>query len=330
MGLIYSDIPELEGRDTEIVLQNLKEIEGELYRLIEKRMAHLKELSNAVISDGGELDIIKSILLSLKSDSFDDYFDESYKKNKNNAFYIYSSLSFSERMTICENVCKMLLTKDNFAKEIFAPYCSGAVSNTASERIAYVKNSFTDSVYMQFASMFTSPRVAYFANINDVCESVYNGSCEYCILPVETSSDGKLLSFYSVIMKYEFKIIAVYDLYNRGEKKYTRYALLRKMFLNSILGTEPDIRIKSRFRYFEFFVECSEYPTLTDILCAADYCSLKLRRIDTLNFGTDKPSKDPVICPIFRIDGADINTFLTFLSIDCPKCYPIGIYKQIQ
>ena len=66
MGLIYSDIPELYGSDTEICLSNLKRVEIELTEILEKRLAHLTELSDAIISDGEDLDVIKSILLSIK------------------------------------------------------------------------------------------------------------------------------------------------------------------------------------------------------------------------------------------------------------------------
>ena len=68
---------------------------------------------------------------------------------------------------------------------------------------------------------------------------------------------------------------------------------------------------------------------ITDILCAADYCSMQLRRIDTLNFISEKSQKSPLICPVFGIDGSDFLTFMTFLSIDCPDFYTIGIYRQI-
>ena len=45
MGLIYSDIPELQGSNTEITLSNLSYLEESLEVLIEKRLAHLAELA---------------------------------------------------------------------------------------------------------------------------------------------------------------------------------------------------------------------------------------------------------------------------------------------
>ena len=63
MGLIYSNIPELEGSNTEIALSNLSELERDVEIIIEKRLAHLSELSDAILRDGDDPDVIKSILL---------------------------------------------------------------------------------------------------------------------------------------------------------------------------------------------------------------------------------------------------------------------------
>ena len=63
MGLIYSNIPELEGSNTEIVLSNLSGLESDIETIIEKRLAHLSELAGAILRDGDDPDIIKSILI---------------------------------------------------------------------------------------------------------------------------------------------------------------------------------------------------------------------------------------------------------------------------
>ena len=176
---------------------------------------------------------------------------------------------------------------------------------------------------MQFSSLLRSPRAAYFGSVSDVCDSVYRGECEYCILPVETSSDGKLLSFYELIFKYNFKVISVYDLH--GNSGYTRYALLGK----SLAHEGSSIKSKTRNRYFEFAISSNDNVKLEDILCAAEFCSFKLRRIDTLNMNANGKDKEIYFCPIFRVDGSYMQTFLSFLAIDCPDFIPIGLYTQI-
>lgn len=325
MGLFYSDIPELVGTDTEVTLANLRELEERLDEVLEERIAHLCELSHAIIRDGEEADVIKSIILSLKSEGYADP-EKIISENFRAVEAVYSRLSLVERLILCENISSYFRDENRTAKKSPPNEEGIALSSSANERIAYLKNSYNDTAYIQFSTLMVSPRAAYFESITDVCESVFNGQCEYCILPVETSSDGKLSGFYDRILKYGFRILAVYDLESSDKKRNTRYALLSR----GSASKNPRLRHRSKVRYFEFALECEEYPTLTDILAAADYCSLKLIRIDTLNCrDREKGKKVPLICPVFRADGADLNTFLTFLSIDCPDFLPIGIYTQV-
>ena len=322
MGLIYSNIPELEGSNTEIVLSNLFELEGDIETVVEKRLAHLSELADAILRDGGDPDIVKSILLSIKSEGNADS-GNVVEENRTAADAVFSRMSLVERLTLFKEVLGSGgVNKKNIVKYI-SPETDVPISEDAAERIAYLKNSYNDVAYMQFSSLFSSPRAAYFTSISDVCESVYNGSCEYCILPVETSSDGKLLSFYEMILKYNLKITAVYDL--RGEEGYTRYALIGK---RSALHS-PSVRSKARNRYFEFIMVETDSVSLEDLLCAANFCSLKLCRIDTLNAHSSAKGSGAYVCPVFRVDGSDLQTFFMFLAIDCPDYIPVGLYMQI-
>ena len=104
-------------------------------------------------------------------------------------------------------------------------------------------------------------------------------------------------------------------------------------FLSWLLGKKftfytTGLRSKARNRYFEFVLE-NDSMELEDLLCASSFCSMKLRRIDTLNVHGLKSGSESYVCPVFRVDGSDMQTFLAFLAIDCPDFVPIGIYMQI-
>ena len=141
-------------------------------------------------------------------------------------------------------------------------------------------------------------------------------------MPIETSSGGKLVSFYDLIFKYKFKIVSVYDFYSDGE--YTRYALLSKRFVTLAQG-----KTKSRKRYLELALSGIANVKLEDVLAAAEFCSLKLCRMDTLNLRSDNDTSDVYFCLAFNADGADMHTFVSYLAIDCPELEPIGFYNQI-
>ncbi len=324
MGLIFSDIPELIGTSTEIALKNLSELEERLNLIIEERLAHIDELSQAIATDGEETDIIKSIILSLKPESFCDN-ETIIDKNKKSISRIYSALSLRERLLICEAISNTYSNGKKISLDIIFADGQPTKGQTQNQRIAYLKSSYNDAVYLKFASLLDSPRASYYDSIANVCESVYNGLCEYCILPLETSTDGKLLGFYDLILKYGFKICAVYDLPNTDGIKHTRYGLIGKNFD----PYDTHLHTKSNVKYLEFAFEHDSYPSAADVLSAAEFCSMRLRRIDTLGILSAKSAKIPTLCPIFRVDIADINTFLTFMAIDCPTFKPLGIYTQI-
>ncbi len=315
MGLIYSDIPELVGTDTEVVLKNLGELEKILDGIIQARLAHIFELSSAVVNDGEDIDLIKSIVLSMKSEDYADS-DAIIEENRKNIYAVYSHLSLVERLMLCRGISERIFSGRRAASELFSPEAQEQIPSSATDRIAYLKSSYNDSVYIKFASLLSSPRAAYFDSIAEVCRSVYDRECEYCFLPVETSENGKLPSFYGMIIKYGFYICSVCEVSDAVGVR-TRYALLKKK--SNMRGNV--IRSKSRIKMLEFAVNIEEYPSVSDILTAAELCSMNLRRVDTLG--------DSLICPVFRIDGADIDTFLTFMAIDSPSFSLLGIYTQI-
>ena len=183
MGLIYSNIPELEGSNTAIELSNLFDLEGSLEVLIEKRLAHIAELAKAIIHDGGDPDIIKSIILSIHSEGNADS-GNIINENQHTADALFSKISLIERLAIFKEAFNKMGAEKKVFMKSFDNQTNYTLSENATERIAYLKNSYNDIAYMQFSSLFSSPRASYFGSIGDVCENVYNDNCEYCILPV--------------------------------------------------------------------------------------------------------------------------------------------------
>ncbi len=111
MGLIYSDIPELEGTDTETVLSNLRNLEKELGEAFEKRIAHICELAHAIIKDGGDIDVVISIILSIRSDgeiSPISVLDDNEKELK----MLFSGISVIERLLIFKAIFSERFSED--------------------------------------------------------------------------------------------------------------------------------------------------------------------------------------------------------------------------
>ena len=308
MGLIYSDIPELEGTDTETVLSNLRNLEKELGETFEKRMAHICELAHAIIKDGGDIDVVKSIILSIRSDgeiSPISVLDDNEKELK----MLFSGISVIERLLIFKAIFSERFSED------LRSYSSSPVAEKALGRIAYVKNSFNDAAFEQFSNLIEGAKAAYFDNLSDVCESVLSGYAQYCILPIETGKDGRLLSFYETITSNNLKINAEFDLKSSDGDTYTRYAL--------VAASIQTRKTKSGQRFLEISYSDTDNLSIKDIISAAEFCGLNVCSIDTLFSGDEKN-----VNIVFESNGADIKTFATYLSVDCPDHTVMGYYQR--
>ena len=70
-------------------------------------------------------------------------------------------------------------------------------------RTAYFRNSYSDAAFRRFAREFREPTVCYFDSFPAVCEELYAERCDYAILPVESSSDGRLAGIERLTARYE-------------------------------------------------------------------------------------------------------------------------------
>ena len=195
--------------------------------------------------------------------------------------------------------------------------------------VAYQQNILTDEAYLRFAERLLRPRADYHTSFSSVCEQVYNGLCEYCILPLENSQDGKLLRFYSLIEKYELKILYTCDVTASDKRQTTTFGLCCRAinFPSPSLYSQEHEELRLEF----IFRTDSESLSLCDVLSAAHACSLRLIRTDCLPRTDDEimvGASYPFILS-FDATSGDLRTFLVFLAADPSLCLPLGIYRHI-
>ena len=193
----------------------------------------------------------------------------------------------------------------------------------AKGRISYVKNNYTDSAYLMFSSAMRSPRCAYSDSFETICEDVYNGESEFCILPIETSTDGKLFSFYTLIDRYELKITSVCSIEHPGSGKTTDFALLARSLSLPIKKQETTLMMELRV------CQSLNHPTgIYDIFKAADACRMPLVRVDSiaLPYGNGLLSHYAV----FSLSPSRLGELLTYLALEFPQCYVMGIYTKTK
>ena len=186
--------------------------------------------------------------------------------------------------------------------------------------ISYVKNNYNDTAFLRFSELFHTTKVSYGINFEEVCERVYNGVCDYCILPIESVAGGKLFSFYSLIDKYDLQIFAVCDIDEASSSKRTRYALLTRA---PLICADDEKR-----HYFEFSLIKDDSYLLSDILDAADTVGARLYRIDSIPV-----PYDDLTFRIYHVFEADSNAFLalkTYLDYKYPQQKTVGHYLLLE
>jgi prephenate dehydratase len=232
----------------------------------------------------------------------------------------FEALSILEKLCLCREIHLTLGSTDPFIEALFGKY--EPCSKDAANKIAYVKNKFTDAAYLKFAESIGTAKFSYFTSFEMACEEVYSGKCEFCILPIETSIDGKLFTFYSIIDKYELKITSLCTVAHSDDQRHTTFALLRKsLFSTNILSS-----VSSKIR-FEIRIPQSPLGVspLQSIIQAATACDLQLCSMNSmpLTYRDNLMSHHAV----FSSNGTtELSTFLTYIALEFPQCYAVGAY----
>ncbi len=386
MGFLPDDIPELRGYKTGVVLSNMALLQRRHISLGEVTLAQLYELARAVYLDAaGDPDTIDSILLSLLNEEERDMTTDreadtplsgTLDINRDMLVCMYEPMGLYQRLAVYRFLVDML------PKERAGGYRthSDTLTSEAVGRVAYMEGDLSDKAYLAFAGKVPNCRVARCHSFVDACEEVYNQLCEYCILPLESTDQGRLTAFSRLVVKYGLFIVAAFDAisHTNGESRATRFGLLCRNaeepadmqaregttrracpFPPPILPAGEDIPC-----YVEILHATSSAPSLADLLAAAAFCGMRLRRADGLSvqdarIGVARQGaarqEDPFWDGIHTHKGqiplclildtrpdllpdreerqgtglADIRTFLYWLALEAPEDRMIGLYSLL-
>ncbi len=197
------------------------------------------------------------------------------------------------------------------------------VGDGARGRIVYQRSSYADDAYLRFAALLDEPRACYAHSFTGVCEDVYNGLCEFGLLPLESSSEGQLTGFSRLIDRYDLKIAATCDILATDRLRRTKFALLRK---DTVPFPAPTETVE---HFFEFSSPLGADPSSAELLGAAALCGLTLHRMDCRAPDENSPEEERRVHYVFRTDRGDLTAFLLYLSMEAPSCRPTGIYFHL-
>lgn len=190
-------------------------------------------------------------------------------------------------------------------------------------KVAFVKNLYNESAYSRFSSVISQPTPISYSSFEDCCDAVISDVCEFLILPVENSIDGKMFTFYSLLDRYDLRIYSVCDIERSNDSKSIRYALAGKPNLKHAIKTPNS---KSPL-IFEFSLSVDTNEVRMDIAPAAALCSARIHRGYTLPLDYNDALR--FYYSLYISNSDHLKTFITYLCLEYPQYTPIGLYREI-
>lgn len=190
------------------------------------------------------------------------------------------------------------------------------------EKIALVRNHYNDNAFSHFSDLLPHAKASYYADFYECCEAVLHGECEFSILPLENTADGRLFRFYSLLERYDLKIRSACDLESQNAMSTVRYALVAKsMSLPSPLSSATPCFLEIELTY-------REDQNVADVLDAAMHLGISLYRTDTLTISYEDERIRHYHSFIVE-DEASLIRFLLFLHIRYTQFTLLGLYYAV-
>lgn len=183
-------------------------------------------------------------------------------------------------------------------------------------KIAYVRNRYNERAFEQFSNMLPNAKATLVSSFLEACESVYDGTSSYCILPIENGLDGHLFRFYDIADRYELKLCAVINLEGEDENDSIRYALAGRCALRSI----P----KGKSCILEFSLTREDCSHLSDLLSAASVLEAVPQKLNFMPTEFDRRFYRQYFS--FCVSYENAVAFGYYLSLTYPNYTPIGFY----
>lgn len=226
--------------------------------------------------------------------------------------------SAKEKLMLCVKFCiSPALTKE--ISELVTIGSSDETPAGTHGKICYVRNRYNDLAFQSFEKKVRNAKPVIVSSFIESCESVFDGKCEFCILPLENTVDGKHFGFYSMIDRYELKICAVCNIEAEDQYKSIKYALIGRGC------EEPQKNAKDNGEYiFEFSLSGENAIFAFDMLDAAKAIGGVPISFDSIPVQYD----DKQIRYFFTLRLRDdaLSPFRLFLALNYSGLMPIGLY----
>ncbi|MBQ8141420.1 MAG: hypothetical protein IJ038_06990 [Clostridia bacterium] len=289
-----------EYNAAEVILNNLSELSERGAVNDEQRDISISQLASLLLSEGSP-------------DTAYTAFAEKYG----------DSATAADKISFCRKICEA--SKINGFWHI-PPLFSAElpVSAGSHEKTAFVRNRYNDMAFEKISSILPHSKAVYFSSFEEAAEAVSGGECEFTVIPVENTSDGKMFGFYSLMDRYELKICASCTLESEDSSKTISYALCSRNYR----VRELEKASAKKDKIFEFCITHGSGTAPYDIFFAAALCGAGIHRISSLPL----PYNDLMTRFFYSFsitEKTDFASFLFYLKSEYEEYTPIGIYFEI-
>lgn len=291
---------------TEVIRSNLSELGSRFEILLRMRKAQIFELWNLIESCENNADTDR--MITIISETFEKVMDDIKSDIPEYPNTLEKCLLSHDKAILCRLAAEKLRNNTEFTFEDIFGYFEEP-QDSARGKIACIRRN--EEAFDILSKAVKNPKILYTDSYADACDAVHNGNAEFCILPIMNTSEGRLKSFQSLILRYELKIFAVFDNKTSDEtSKSTRYALLRRR-----------ISADSEFDEFDIMLDISSQSQISDVANVAQFLGMSVLSAE-LCYGK-------VYILSFSAKSDNFLPFLIFLAAFYPGFVPLGIFKVI-
>lgn len=232
---------------------------------------------------------------------------------------IHTELSSSDEIVFLGELCRSEL--DEKIKNLLFIGSPEPTSAGSHSKISYVKNRYNDIAFEHFSHSVPNAKPDYASSFAESCENVFDGLCEFCILPIANSKDGRLMSFYSLLDRYELKICETVELDSEDSASTLRLARLSRA-----CREQKSKNSRNQKYVFEFSIIAEDTDFFATLFEAAKQSDATLISIDSLPM--EYASHMQKFYFSFSLPPQNALTFRLFVALKHQTYTPIGIYKE--
>lgn len=312
-----------------ILEQNLLDTHMQASASAEKSFAHLHEIAQFIIKEirqgTGETDILRAVFHSDEASyiyrrySTDQSIESAFASiNHEEERYFSRQTSRFWRFYLCKSIAH---GGEGHSFSDLNALIFGASTETSpltDRKIAFLRNRQAFRAFEIFAKTLGGVSVLYENNFQSACEAVAAEQAAYAIIPIFSTSDGRLNSFYRMIEKYELNIIHTCDVDSDDGESMTTFALVYK----------ERICLAEGMPKFECKITFDDLSFVSDIADAAYYYGAKVDSFEPLPMMFS--GRAGTFSVVFDLANADIDGLLCYLALEYPQMFVAGIYRKAE